>query len=56
MTKKRKTETIQERPVYVYLKSEMVEDWKRRAKRCGVSVSKFVVEQVEERGLEERAR
>jgi hypothetical protein len=46
---KRKTETIKERAVYVYLPSlEMVEDWKRRADKAGVSISKFVVERVED--------
>ena len=45
--KRAKTETIKERTVYVYLPSlEMVEDWKRRAERAGVSLSKFVVERV----------
>jgi len=44
-----KTETIKQRAIYVYLPSlEMVEDWKRRAERAGVSVSKFVVERVED--------
>jgi hypothetical protein len=46
---KRKTETIKERAVYVYLPSlEMVLDWKRRADKSGVSISKFVVEKVED--------
>jgi len=46
---KGKTETIKERAVYVYLPSlGMVEDWKRRAKKAGVSISKFVIERVEE--------
>jgi predicted RNase H-like nuclease (RuvC/YqgF family) len=44
-----KTETIKDRTVYVYLPSlEMVEDWKRRAERAGVSISKFIVERVED--------
>ena len=44
-----KTETIKDRAIYVYLLSlEMVEDWKRRAERAGVSISKFVVERVED--------
>jgi len=44
-----KTETIKNRTVYVYLPSlEMVEDWKRRAERAGVSLSKFIVERVED--------
>jgi hypothetical protein len=46
---KRKTETIKERAIYVYLPSlQMVEDWKRRAEKAGVSISKFVVERVED--------
>jgi predicted RNase H-like nuclease (RuvC/YqgF family) len=44
-----KTGTIKDRTVYVYLPSlEMVEDWKRRAERAGVSISKFIVERVED--------
>jgi len=44
-----KTWTIKDRAIYVYLPSlEMVEDWKRRAERAGVSVSRFVVERVED--------
>ena len=44
-----KTETIKDRAIYVYLPSlEMVEDWRRRAERAGVSISKFVVERVED--------
>jgi predicted RNase H-like nuclease (RuvC/YqgF family) len=44
-----KTETIKDRAIYVYLPSlQMVEDWKRRAERAGVSVSRFVVERVED--------
>ena len=44
-----KTQTIKDRAIYVYLPSlEMVEDWKRRAERAGVSISKFVVERVED--------
>jgi len=46
---KGKTETIKDRAIYVYLPSlEMVKDWKRRAGRAGVSISKFVVERVED--------
>jgi hypothetical protein len=45
----RKTETIKERSIYVYLPSfEMVQDWKQRAEKGGVSISKFVIERVEE--------
>jgi predicted RNase H-like nuclease (RuvC/YqgF family) len=46
---KGKTETIKDRAIYVYLPSlQMVEDWKRRAEKAGVSVSKFVIERVED--------
>lgn len=46
---KRKTETIKERTVYVYLPSlEMVEDWKERAREAHSSISKFVMERVED--------
>jgi len=45
---KKKTETIKERSIYVYLPShEMVRDWKKQAKKQGVSISKFVIEHVE---------
>ncbi|MEM2458947.1 MAG: hypothetical protein QXG66_01800 [Candidatus Bathyarchaeia archaeon] len=44
-----KTRTIKDRAVYVYLPSvEMVEDWRRRAEKAGVSISRFVVECVED--------
>ncbi|RLG91768.1 MAG: hypothetical protein DRO36_03405, partial [Candidatus Hecatellales archaeon] len=44
-----KTGTIKDRTVYVYLPSlGMVEDWKRRAEKAGVSLSKFIVERVED--------
>jgi predicted transcriptional regulator len=44
-----KTRTIKDRAIYVYLPSmEMVEDWKRRAEKAEVSLSKFVIERVEE--------
>jgi len=44
-----KTETIKDRAIYVYLPSlEMVEDWKCRADKAGASISKFVVERVED--------
>jgi len=47
--RRRKTETIKDRAIYVYLPSlDMVEDWKQRAERGGVSISKFVIERVEE--------
>ena len=42
-----KTESIKQRSIYVYLPSvEMVEDWKARAERSNVSISKFVIEHV----------
>lgn len=44
-----KTETIKGRTVYVYLPSfEMVKDWKARADKAGVSISKFVADRVED--------
>jgi predicted nuclease with TOPRIM domain len=43
-----KTETIKERAIYVYLPSiEMKERWEKHAEELGVSVSKFVIEYVE---------
>jgi hypothetical protein len=40
-------ETIKDRAIYVYLPSlEMVEDWRRRAERAGVSISRSVVERL----------
>ena len=43
-----KTETIKERAIYVYLPSRgLAERWKEAAKRQGTSVSKFVIEHVE---------
>jgi hypothetical protein len=47
MPNRGKTGTIKDRTIYVYLPSlEMVEDWKVRADRGGVSLSKFIVERV----------
>lgn len=44
-----KTATIKKRAIYVYLPSlDMVEDWKQRAKKAGTSISKFVLERVED--------
>jgi hypothetical protein len=44
-----KTETIKDRAIYVYLPSlEMVEDWKAKAEKAGISISKFVIERVED--------
>lgn len=45
---RKKTDTIKERAIYVYLPSErMVAEWKKRAKKQGASISKFVIEHVE---------
>ena len=44
----KKTNTIKERLIYVYLPSEsMVKSWKELAKEAGTSISKFVIEHVE---------
>jgi hypothetical protein len=46
---KGKTETIKKRAIYVYLPSQkMVEDWKRKAQEAGTSISKFVIDKVED--------
>ncbi len=46
---KGKTETIKKRAIYVYLPSlQMVENWKRRADKSGTSISKFVIDKVED--------
>lgn len=46
--KKSKTETIKERAIYVYLPSrKMAKEWKDKAKGAGISISKFVIENVE---------
>ena len=48
INKKSKTDTIKQRAIYVYLPSnKMVEKWKKSAKKQGVSISKFVIEHVE---------
>ncbi len=48
MVTRRKTETIKERAVYVYLPSlEMVREWKDLANKQRTSVSKFVIEHVQ---------
>jgi hypothetical protein len=47
--KQLKTKTIKKRAIYVYLPSlEMTEEWKRRAEEKETSISKFVIERVEE--------
>ena len=44
-----KTETIKQRAIYVYLPSlEMVQEWKDRSKKAGTSISKNVIERVED--------
>jgi hypothetical protein len=44
-----KTKTIKQRAIYIYLPSlEMTQNWKNRAKQQGTSISKFVIERVEE--------
>jgi len=46
---KGKTETIKQRAIYVYLPSlEMTQDWKDRSKKAGTSISKYVIERVED--------
>ncbi|MGP8056555.1 MAG: hypothetical protein ACLQEQ_04775 [Nitrososphaerales archaeon] len=46
---KGKTQTIKERSIYVYLPStEMVADWKSKAEKASVSISKFVMDRVED--------
>ena len=51
MTKpnKGKTKTIKKRLIYVYLPSQkMAEDWKNKADKAGTSLSKFVIDKVED--------
>jgi bacterioferritin (cytochrome b1) len=44
-----KTKTVKQRAIYVYLPSiEMVNDWKLRAKQSNLSISKFVIDRVED--------
>lgn len=46
---KGKTKTIKRRAIYVYLPSQkMSEDWKIRANKAGTSISKFVIDKVED--------
>jgi hypothetical protein len=46
---KGKTETIKKRAIYVYLPSQkMADDWKRKADKSGNSISKFVIDRVED--------
>jgi flagellar motility protein MotE (MotC chaperone) len=44
-----KTETIKKRTVYIYLPSfEMVDDWRKRSEAAKTSLSRFVVDRVED--------
>jgi hypothetical protein len=44
-----KTKTIKERTVYIYLPSfEMVDDWRKRSEAAKTSLSKFVIDRVED--------
>jgi len=46
--KPNKTETVKQRAIYVYLPSlETAQRWKKTANKEGVSISKFVIEHVE---------
>ena len=46
---KGKTKTIKKRAIYVYLPTQkMVEDWKNKALKAGSSISKFVIDRVED--------
>ena len=48
-TNRGKTETVKQRAIYVYLPSlEVTKDWKDRASKAGTSISKFVMERVED--------
>ena len=43
-----KTDTIKKRALYIYLPSEeMTKDWKEKAKQQNTSISKFIIEHVE---------
>jgi hypothetical protein len=46
---KGKTLTIKKRAIYVYLPTQkMAKDWKTRAEKAGSSISKFVIDRVED--------
>ena len=46
---KGKTKTIKKRAIYVYLPSQkMAEEWKKRADKAASSISKFVIDRVED--------
>lgn len=51
---KGKTETIKKRAIYVYLPSQkMADDWKSKADQAGTSISKFVIDRVEDSIIKE---
>lgn len=51
---KGKTETIKKRAIYVYLPSQkMADDWKSKADKAGTSISKFVIDRVEDSIIKE---
>jgi len=44
-----KTKTIKERTVYIYLPSlEMIQDWRKRSEAAKTSLSRFVIDRVED--------
>jgi hypothetical protein len=44
-----KTKTIKQRSIYVYLPStKMARNWKSKAEKAGISISKFVMDRVED--------
>jgi len=48
-TRTLKTQTIKERTAYIYLPSlQMLEDWKKRSQAAKTSLSKFVIDRVED--------
>ena len=42
-----KKKELKQRAIYVYPPAEMAENWKNRAQKSGASISKFVIEHVE---------
>ena len=42
-----KKKELKQRAIYVYPPSEMAENWKKRAEKSSTSISKFVIEHVE---------
>jgi hypothetical protein len=48
-TNKGKSATIKDRAIYVYLPTEVLtQDWKNKAEKAGISISKFVFDRVED--------